>query len=63
MYQHYQDHGLQICQECKFHALSSYPIFKLVYSAAKNANHNMGLNEADLFISKEESNPVNEDDA
>lgn len=35
---------------------ASYPIFKLVYSAAKNANHNMGLNEADLFISKAEVN-------
>nr|YP_011014637.1 ribosomal protein L22 [Kniphofia uvaria]WQA11472.1 ribosomal protein L22 [Kniphofia uvaria] len=35
---------------------ASYPIFKLVYSAAANANHNMGLNEADLFISKAEVN-------
>nr|YP_010290901.1 ribosomal protein L22 [Gahnia tristis]ULQ66059.1 ribosomal protein L22 [Gahnia tristis] len=35
---------------------ASYPIYKLVYSAAKNANHNMGLNEADLFISKAEVN-------
>nr|YP_010291577.1 ribosomal protein L22 [Rapatea paludosa]ULQ67584.1 ribosomal protein L22 [Rapatea paludosa] len=34
----------------------SYPILKLVYSAAANANHNMGLNEADLFISKAEVN-------
>jgi large subunit ribosomal protein L22 len=35
---------------------ASYPIFKLVYSEAKNANHNMGLNKADLFISKAEVN-------
>lgn len=35
---------------------ASYPILKLVYSAAANANHNMGLNEADLFISKAEVN-------
>nr|YP_010688581.1 ribosomal protein L22 [Rhodoleia henryi]YP_010698040.1 ribosomal protein L22 [Rhodoleia parvipetala]WBR73337.1 ribosomal protein L22 [Rhodoleia henryi]WCF77001.1 ribosomal protein L22 [Rhodoleia parvipetala]WOZ13481.1 ribosomal protein L22 [Rhodoleia championii] len=33
-----------------------YPIFKLVYSAAANANHNMGFNEADLIISKAEVN-------
>nr|QJE71244.1 ribosomal protein L22 [Eugenia selloi] len=33
-----------------------YPIFKLVYSAAANASHNMGLNEANLFISKAEVN-------
>jgi large subunit ribosomal protein L22 len=33
---------------------ASYPILKLVYSAAANASHNMGLNEADLFISKAE---------
>ena len=33
-----------------------YPLFKLVYSAAANANHNMGLNEADSFISKAEVN-------
>nr|DAD32846.1 TPA_asm: hypothetical protein HUJ06_011697 [Nelumbo nucifera] len=33
-----------------------YPIFKLVYSAAANASHNMGLNEADLVISKAEVN-------
>ncbi|NP_904138.1 ribosomal protein L22 (chloroplast) [Amborella trichopoda] len=31
-----------------------YPVFKLVYSAAANASHNMGLNEADSFISKAE---------
>ena len=31
-------------------------IFKLVYSAARNANHNMGLNNAELFISKAEVN-------
>nr|YP_010363396.1 ribosomal protein L22 [Allium listera]QGR23443.1 ribosomal protein L22 [Allium victorialis]UNZ11077.1 ribosomal protein L22 [Allium listera] len=35
---------------------ASYPIFKLVYSAAANASHNMGLNETDLFISKAEVN-------
>lgn len=33
-----------------------YPIFKLVYSAAANASHNMGLNEADSVISKAEVN-------
>nr|YP_010287083.1 ribosomal protein L22 [Hydrocharis chevalieri]UKT61145.1 ribosomal protein L22 [Hydrocharis chevalieri] len=35
---------------------ASYPILKLVYSAAANARHNMGLNEADSFISKAEVN-------
>nr|UUF92584.1 ribosomal protein L22 [Allium fasciculatum] len=35
---------------------ASYPILKLVYSAAANASHNMGLNETDLFISKAEVN-------
>nr|UYF21498.1 ribosomal protein L22 [Iris ruthenica] len=35
---------------------ASFPILKLVYSAAANASHNMGLNEADLFISKVEVN-------
>nr|QXO02951.1 50S ribosomal protein L22 [Cheirostylis thailandica] len=35
---------------------ASYPILKLVYSAAANASNNMGLNEADLFISKAEVN-------
>nr|QGX06183.1 ribosomal protein L22 [Dracaena hokouensis] len=35
---------------------ASYPILKLVYSVAANANHNMGLNEADLFISKAQVN-------
>nr|YP_010292921.1 ribosomal protein L22 [Dapsilanthus disjunctus]ULQ65114.1 ribosomal protein L22 [Dapsilanthus disjunctus]ULQ65202.1 ribosomal protein L22 [Dapsilanthus disjunctus] len=35
---------------------AAYPILKLIYSAAANANHNMGLNEADLFISKAEAN-------
>nr|UDZ60947.1 ribosomal protein L22 [Limnophyton angolense] len=35
---------------------ASYPILKLVYSAAANARHNMGLNKADLFISKAEVN-------
>jgi large subunit ribosomal protein L22 len=29
-----------------------YPIFKLVYSAAANGNHNMRFNEASLIISK-----------
>nr|YP_010759302.1 ribosomal protein L22 [Saxifraga kwangsiensis]WEY04503.1 ribosomal protein L22 [Saxifraga kwangsiensis] len=33
-----------------------YPIFKLVYSAAANASHNMGFNQADLVISKAEVN-------
>nr|YP_009474096.1 ribosomal protein L22 [Poliothyrsis sinensis]AVK40761.1 ribosomal protein L22 [Poliothyrsis sinensis] len=33
-----------------------YPIFKLVYSAAANASHNMGLNEPYLVISKAEVN-------
>nr|ATL61095.1 ribosomal protein L22 [Danais xanthorrhoea] len=31
-----------------------YPIFKLVYSAAANANFNMGSNEVNLLISKAE---------
>nr|QFS20201.1 ribosomal protein L22 [Hedyotis ovata] len=31
-----------------------YPIFKLVYSAAANANFNMGSNEVNLVISKAE---------
>nr|YP_009731451.1 ribosomal protein L22 [Corybas taliensis]QHN69966.1 ribosomal protein L22 [Corybas taliensis] len=35
---------------------ASHPILKLVYSAAANASNNMGLNEADLFISKAEVN-------
>nr|UZC33122.1 ribosomal protein L22 [Tofieldia yoshiiana var. kanwonensis] len=35
---------------------ASYTILKLVYSAAANAKHNMGLNEADSFISKAEVN-------
>nr|QGX06268.1 ribosomal protein L22 [Dracaena terniflora] len=35
---------------------ASYPIFQLVYSVAANANHNMGLNEADSFISKAQVN-------
>nr|YP_010121048.1 ribosomal protein L22 [Iris ruthenica]YP_010121221.1 ribosomal protein L22 [Iris uniflora]QRC77662.1 ribosomal protein L22 [Iris ruthenica]QRC77835.1 ribosomal protein L22 [Iris uniflora]UYF21585.1 ribosomal protein L22 [Iris ruthenica] len=35
---------------------ASFPILKLVYSAAANASHNMGLNEADSFISKVEVN-------
>lgn len=34
---------------------ASFPILKLVYSAAANAN-DLGLNEADLFISKAEVN-------
>nr|UCS08923.1 ribosomal protein L22 [Bischofia polycarpa] len=33
-----------------------YPIFKLVYSAAANARHNMDFNKAFLFISKAEVN-------
>nr|YP_010472869.1 ribosomal protein L22 [Rhamnella wilsonii]UVH66062.1 ribosomal protein L22 [Rhamnella wilsonii] len=33
-----------------------YPILKLVYSAAANANHNMGFNKANLIISKAEVN-------
>ena len=33
-----------------------YPIFKLIYSAAANASHNMGFNEANLIISKAEVN-------
>jgi large subunit ribosomal protein L22 len=33
-----------------------YPIFKLVYSAAANASHNMGLNKVSLVISKAEVN-------
>lgn len=36
-----------------------YPIFKLVYSAAANATHNMGFNEASLFIIKAEVNEGN----
>nr|YP_010424365.1 ribosomal protein L22 [Disporum bodinieri]YP_010446395.1 ribosomal protein L22 [Disporum megalanthum]YP_010446476.1 ribosomal protein L22 [Disporum uniflorum]USH58825.1 ribosomal protein L22 [Disporum bodinieri]UTM08216.1 ribosomal protein L22 [Disporum megalanthum]UTM08297.1 ribosomal protein L22 [Disporum uniflorum] len=35
---------------------ASYPILKLIFSAAANARHNMGLNEADSFISKAEVN-------
>lgn len=35
---------------------ASYPIYKLVYSAARNANYNIGLNETDPFISKAEVN-------
>nr|YP_010692341.1 ribosomal protein L22 [Juncus roemerianus]UZM11303.1 ribosomal protein L22 [Juncus roemerianus] len=35
---------------------ASYPILKLVSSAAANANHNMGLNEADSYIYKAEVN-------
>nr|UGC02244.1 ribosomal protein L22 [Aponogeton desertorum]UGC02414.1 ribosomal protein L22 [Aponogeton desertorum] len=35
---------------------ASYPILKLVYSAAANASHNMGLNEADSFISQAQVN-------
>nr|QKJ81423.1 ribosomal protein L22 [Allium tuberosum] len=39
------------------YALSSIlSLLKLVYSAAANASHNMGLNETDLFISKAEVN-------
>nr|YP_009413769.1 ribosomal protein L22 [Lilium brownii]YP_009413853.1 ribosomal protein L22 [Lilium lancifolium]YP_009512466.1 ribosomal protein L22 [Lilium martagon var. pilosiusculum]YP_009917704.1 ribosomal protein L22 [Lilium brownii var. viridulum]YP_009917788.1 ribosomal protein L22 [Lilium pumilum]YP_010382969.1 ribosomal protein L22 [Lilium longiflorum]UAT98204.1 ribosomal protein L22 [Lilium concolor var. pulchellum]UED17258.1 ribosomal protein L22 [Lilium leichtlinii var. maximowiczii]APL97727. len=35
---------------------ASYPILKLVFSAAANASNNMGLNKAYLFISKAEVN-------
>nr|BAG06400.1 ribosomal protein L22 [Acorus calamus] len=35
---------------------ASFPILKLVYSAAANAINNMGLSEADLFTSKAEVN-------
>lgn len=35
---------------------ASYPILKMVFSAAANASHNMGLNETDSFISKAEVN-------
>nr|YP_009863957.1 50S ribosomal protein L22 [Corsia dispar]QKE31455.1 50S ribosomal protein L22 [Corsia dispar] len=35
---------------------ASFYILKLVYSAAANASHNMGLNKADLFISQAEVN-------
>nr|YP_005352747.1 ribosomal protein L22 [Ginkgo biloba]AEX98460.1 ribosomal protein L22 [Ginkgo biloba]AEX98877.1 ribosomal protein L22 [Ginkgo biloba]AEX99045.1 ribosomal protein L22 [Ginkgo biloba] len=33
-----------------------YPIFQLIHSAAANANHNMGLNKANLFVSRAEVN-------
>ena len=33
-----------------------YPIFKLVYSAAANASHNMAFNKEDLIISQAEVN-------
>uniref|UniRef100_UPI0030FE3570 ribosomal protein L22 n=1 Tax=Verhuellia lunaria TaxID=447313 RepID=UPI0030FE3570 len=33
---------------------ASYPIFKLLYSAAASASHNLGFNEADSYISKVE---------
>nr|YP_010180490.1 ribosomal protein L22 [Cadaba glandulosa]QVD39909.1 ribosomal protein L22 [Cadaba glandulosa] len=36
-----------------------YPIFKLVYSAAANASHNKGFDEANLVISKAEVNKGN----
>lgn len=35
---------------------ASYPILKLISSAAANASHNMAFNEADLIISKVEVN-------
>nr|YP_010362845.1 ribosomal protein L22 [Euphorbia espinosa]UNS16801.1 ribosomal protein L22 [Euphorbia espinosa] len=35
---------------------ASYPILKLISSAAANASHNMAFNEADLIISKAEVN-------
>ena len=34
----------------------SYPILKLISSAAANASHNMAFNESDLIISKAEVN-------
>ena len=33
---------------------ASYPILKLVYSAAANGIHNLGFNEGSLFIIKAE---------
>nr|YP_009113617.1 ribosomal protein L22 [Ceratozamia hildae]AFR13793.1 ribosomal protein L22 [Ceratozamia hildae]BAR93501.1 ribosomal protein L22 [Ceratozamia hildae] len=33
-----------------------YPILQLIPSAAANANHNMGLNKANLFVSRAEVN-------
>ena len=36
-----------------------YPILKLVYSAAANANHNMRFNKGSLIISKAEVNEGN----
>nr|YP_009722139.1 ribosomal protein L22 [Araucaria bidwillii]ATL59090.1 ribosomal protein L22 [Araucaria bidwillii] len=33
-----------------------YPILQLISSAAANANHNMGLNKANLFVSRAEVN-------
>lgn len=33
-----------------------YPIFKLIYSAASNANHNKGFNKGDLILFKAEVN-------
>nr|YP_009145300.1 50S ribosomal protein L22 [Trillium decumbens]YP_009145325.1 50S ribosomal protein L22 [Trillium decumbens]AKK32180.1 50S ribosomal protein L22 [Trillium decumbens]AKK32205.1 50S ribosomal protein L22 [Trillium decumbens] len=35
---------------------ASYPILKLVYSAASNATHNLGLKKVNLFISQAEVN-------
>nr|YP_010362762.1 ribosomal protein L22 [Euphorbia drupifera]UNS16718.1 ribosomal protein L22 [Euphorbia drupifera] len=35
---------------------ASYPILKLISSAAANASHNMTFNESDLIISKAEVN-------
>lgn len=35
---------------------ASYPILKVVYSAAASASHNMGLNEADSYIRRAEVN-------
>nr|YP_009348392.1 ribosomal protein L22 [Euphorbia esula]APY18514.1 ribosomal protein L22 [Euphorbia esula] len=35
---------------------ASYPILKLISSAAANASHNMAFNETDLMISKAEVN-------
>nr|YP_009827185.1 ribosomal protein L22 [Podocarpus neriifolius]YP_010355095.1 ribosomal protein L22 [Podocarpus macrophyllus]WEF49901.1 ribosomal protein L22 [Podocarpus macrophyllus var. maki]AQY15438.1 ribosomal protein L22 [Podocarpus macrophyllus]QIU83719.1 ribosomal protein L22 [Podocarpus neriifolius]UOK15654.1 ribosomal protein L22 [Podocarpus macrophyllus]WDR39295.1 ribosomal protein L22 [Podocarpus macrophyllus] len=33
-----------------------YPILRLISSAAANANHNMSLNKANLFVSRAEVN-------
>nr|AHA12719.1 ribosomal protein L22 [Orchidantha fimbriata]AYP34394.1 ribosomal protein L22 [Orchidantha fimbriata]AYP34464.1 ribosomal protein L22 [Orchidantha maxillarioides] len=48
------DETLMILELMPYQA--SYPILKLVYSAAANASHNMGLNETDSFISEAKVN-------